>query len=125
MTETISSTTLDTIRKLEEAHQQVIADAEAVTRDRYPDLNIVPGSMQQHIDGPYKQKRTVEVVCACGTHVTRATSDLHTFIGCPVCLKGVRKANKKGGQASLLLQIASLKAQLAAATPKEGEGQPS
>ena len=78
---------------------QVIMEAgEKVLRAKYSRLNIIPGSLIQEPNHPvYGNKRRVKVVCGCNgctEVVERATSDLHTFIGCEVCKKEVRKANK-------------------------------
>lgn len=68
--------------------------AEKLTKLKYPNLNIKPGSMVQEASHPtYGNKRRVTVVCACGVEVERATSDLHTFLGCEVCKKLIRKTN--------------------------------
>lgn len=76
---------------------------EKVYQTRYPLLAIVPGSMIQEKDHPvYKNKVRVDVVCGvsfdggpkCTEVVHRATSDLHTFLGCESCKKVVRKLNK-------------------------------
>jgi hypothetical protein len=69
--------------------------AEKLVALKYPHLTIVEGSMVQEKDHPtYKNKRRVTVRCECGVLVERATSDLHTFIGCEACKKSVRKLNK-------------------------------
>jgi hypothetical protein len=69
--------------------------AEKLIALKYPHLAIVEGSMVQEAAHPvYKNKRRVTVKCECGELVERATSDLHTFIGCEACKKSVRKMNK-------------------------------
>jgi len=71
-----------------------LAMAERLVRLKYPNLNIVEGSMTQELAHPvYGNKRRVQVTCTCGCVVERATSDLHTFLGCEACKKTIRKAN--------------------------------
>lgn len=78
---------------------------ETVYQTKYKHLVIVPGSLVQDVTGAhptYKNKVRVKVVCnaqlgdgpRCTEVVERATSDLHTFLGCETCKKVIRKLNK-------------------------------
>lgn len=68
--------------------------AERLVVLKYPHLQVKPGSMVQELAHPvYGNKRRVTLVCECGVEVERATSDLHTFLGCEVCKKAIRKKN--------------------------------
>lgn len=73
---------------------------EAVYRKKYPNLEIIPGSMIQEKDhSKFHNKIRVKVKCnckfgdgpRCEEVVERATSDLFTFMGCESCKKVVRK----------------------------------
>lgn len=98
--------------------------AERLIKAQHPHLTVVDGSLVQDVAHEYfGNKRRVKVVCQCGAHVERATSDLHTFKGCPVCLKAVRKAEKSAKKLGMAQQLAELKAQLAAR--QQPAGQPS
>lgn len=92
-----------TIAKALEAAKLQAQLAEQLCRAKYPHLHIVEGSMVQEEAHPtYGSKRRVKLLCSCGVEVERATSDLHTFIGCNDCKKEVRKANKASKKLTLL-----------------------
>lgn len=82
--------------------------AERLVRLKYPNLNIVEGSLVQELAHPvYSNKRRVTVVCSCGTNVERATSDLHTFKGCAGCKKASSKVEKMEKKIALLEALAT------------------
>lgn len=110
---TINTTEVDQkVIKALAAHQAEMKAAEQLLQTKYSHLNIKPGSLIQEADHPvYGNKRRVIVTCACGCEVERATSDLHTFIGCAECKKVIQKAAKAKKKLFEAEAIAALKAQ--------------
>jgi hypothetical protein len=74
---------------LQEAEQQLI--------EKYPNVNIKPGSLQPAGGRPeFGSKRTVIILCAaCNKERVLATSDLFHVSHCSECARAAKKANHK------------------------------
>jgi hypothetical protein len=77
-----------------------LAEAERLLAEKYPHINIKPGSLQPAGGRPdFGNKRTVIILCsACNKERTLATSDLFHVSHCRDCARAAKKAAKKEEQ---------------------------
>lgn len=70
--------------------------AELALIAKYPHCRIVRGTLVQHFEGKFKNKKVVQVRCGtCNEKAERATSDLFTYKGhCKACIKALEKAER-------------------------------
>lgn len=72
-----------------------LATAEKQLRTKYP--HIVAGTIAVHINGAYKGRRTVEILCqaaGCQSRRTVHTSDLFQVTRCVECTKDARRRRR-------------------------------
>lgn len=85
---------------------------------RRPNCDIVRGTLRKEESGHLVGKLALDVRCGCGKIVRRATSDLHTWGGCPTCKKEnskLLKATRKVDEAEKLAKLRDeLRAQILA-----------
>lgn len=89
---------------------RLMAVKEDELRIKYPQCDLVPGSLRKEVGGKLAGKIAGDLRCECGVTIRRATSDFFTWRGCPNC----KSAKSKLGKAEKKVIAAEAEAKLRA-----------